>query len=365
MVIKPGSTIGIVGGGQLGRMAALAAAHLGYNVHIFTDEKHSPASYVASKTTVARYTNKQALERFAHAVDVVTFEFENIPSSTVAFLAKHVAVRPNPDCLYIAQHRLREKEFLNQIHVKTAPYREVSSVRTLQQAFKAIGAPCLLKTVELGYDGKGQHIIDENTNLTKLWKSMKVKTAIVEQMIPFEKEISVIVARGSDGGAIAYIPSENLHAKGILDLTLAPARITNELIEESWDIAHRIADALELVGILAVEFFVTKEGTLLVNELAPRPHNSGHWTLDGCVTSQFEQMVRAVCGLPLGSTHHHSSVVMKNLIGEDVLLWEEFIGDPDTKIYLYGKKEVRPGRKMGHVNHILSEEDILVDPKEG
>ena len=364
MVIKPGSTLGIVGGGQLGRMTALAAAHLGFKVHIFTDEKDSPASHVASRTIVSRYTDKKALERFANSVDIVSFEFENIPATTVEFLTKHVTVRPNPQCLYIAQHRLREKEFLNSIGIGTARYKKITSAKTLQEAFKSIGTRCLLKTVELGYDGKGQHIIDENTNIPKLWKQMKTKLAVLEQMVPFEKEISVIIARGHDGATASYIPSENLHTKGILDVTLAPARMSDALIEESWRIAHLIAEKLELVGILAVEFFVTQEGTLLVNELAPRPHNSGHWTLDGATTSQFEQFVRAICGLPLGSAHHHASTIMKNLIGDEVSLWEDFITDPDTKIYLYGKKEARPGRKMGHVTHILTEDDLLIDPQD-
>lgn len=360
MTIKPGAIIGIMGGGQLGRMSALAAANLGYKVHVYTNEKHSPASDVVYKTTVAPYNNKKALEKFAKSVDVVTFEFENIPIETARFLEKHVAVHPNSNSLYICQHRLREKDFLKSIGIATAPYQKISSIKSLQTAFRKIGPSCILKTVEFGYDGKGQHIIDDNTNLTKLWKGLKTDVAILEQIIPFEKEISVIVARNIDGGAIAYIPSENIHSKGILDVTLAPARIDEKLIEKSWEIAHLIADELELVGLLAVEFFVTKDGKLLVNELAPRPHNSGHWTMEGSVTSQFEQFIRAICELPLGSTRHHSNTIMKNLIGDEIKLWEEFINDPDSKLYLYGKKEARPGRKMGHIIHILSDEDVLV-----
>jgi 5-(carboxyamino)imidazole ribonucleotide synthase len=364
MRVKPGSILGIMGGGQLGKMSAVAAANLGYKVHIYSDEKDSPASHVAYKTTVGSYKNKKALERFAKSVDLISFEFENIPIETARFLEKHVKVNPSPDCLFMCQNRLREKDFLQKIGVDVAAYRKVTSIKSLQEAYRKIGPLCILKTVELGYDGKGQQIIDENTNLSRVWRELKLKAAVLEKMVLFEKEISVILARGADGGSIAYIPSENIHTKGILDITLAPARISDELVEKSWEIANHIADELNLVGLLAVEFFVTKDGKLLVNELAPRPHNSGHWTLDGSITSQFEQFIRAICGLPLGSARHHSGTIMKNLIGDEIELWEDFITDPDSKLYLYGKKEIRAGRKMGHITHVLSEEDMIVGDEE-
>ena len=353
-MIKPGSTIGIIGGGQLGRMIAVSAALMGYKVHIFTDEKNSPASHVAFKTTVAKYTNKTALKKFASEVDVVTFEFENIPHESVKVLEGAVTVRPGWQALYISQNRIREKDFLNSIGVGTAKYEKVTSAKSLEAAYKKIGPKCILKTTELGYDGKGQAFIDENSNLAKLWREGKFGTAVLEKLVDYKQEISVIVARSEDGSAIPFVPVENIHKSGILDTSIAPARVSAAVMEDAWEKAHNIADSLDLIGLLCVEFFVTKKDELLVNELAPRPHNSGHWTMDACITSQFEQLVRAVCGLPLGNTAYHSQAIMKNLIGEDIEKWEEFVKDPDTKIHIYGKLDARPGRKMGHLN--------LVDP---
>lgn len=360
-IITPGSTIGIIGGGQLGRMIAVSAALMGYRVHIFTDKKDSPASHVAFQTTVANYTNKTALKKFASSVDVVTFEFENIPHDSVKILSDIVPVRPGWNVLYIIQNRIREKDFLNRIGVATTKYEKVTSAKTLEAAYKKIGPKCILKTTELGYDGKGQCFIDENSNLPKLWRAGKFGTAILEKLVDYKKEISVIVARSEDGGSIPYVPVENQHKNGILDVTIAPARISGELIQDAWEKAHHIANKLEVTGLLCVEFFVTKNNELLVNELAPRPHNSGHWSMDACITSQFEQLVRAVCGLPLGNTEYHCPAIMKNLVGQDVEMYKEFIKDPDTKIHIYGKTEARDGRKMGHVTHLLSPEDELVE----
>ena len=359
-VQSPGAVLGIVGGGQLGKMIAMAAAQMGLQVHILTDKKDSPASFVANKTIVARYSDKKALERFVKPLDIVTYEFENIPLKTMEYIAKTVPVHPGLKSLEIAQHRIREKDFINQLGIKTAPYRKITTIRSLQKAYREIGPKCILKTTEFGYDGKGQHIIDENTNLTKLWNKLKWKEAILEKFIPFKKELSVIICRCHDGSAMPYMPSENIHENGILDTSMAPAAISEELIDHIWDVGFKIADALELVGVIAIEFFVSEEDELLVNELAPRPHNSGHWTMDACITSQFEQLVRAVCGWPLGSTHYHSRAIMKNLIGEDVHLWQEFIKDPDMRIHIYGKKEAVAGRKMGHVTHLLGDEDHIV-----
>lgn len=358
-IIKPGKTIGIIGGGQLGRMISLSAALMGYKVHIFTDKKNSPASHVSYKTTVAEYTDKAALKKFADSVDVVTFEFENIPHESVKILSSIVPVRPGWNVLYLSQNRIREKDFINSIGIATTKYEKVTSVKTLEEAYKKIGPKCILKTTELGYDGKGQAFVDENSNLKKLWSESKFGTAVLEKLVDYKKEISVIIARGKDGDAIPYIPAENIHKGGILDVSIVPARVSDEIIEDAWEKALKIADAVELVGLLCVEFFLTSNNELLVNELAPRPHNSGHWTMDASVTSQFEQHVRAVCGLPLGDTEQHHAAIMKNLIGDDVDNWNDFIEDPYAKVHIYGKDSARKGRKMGHVTHLLMDEDLL------
>ncbi len=359
-MIKPGAKIGIIGGGQLGKMTAVAASMMGYKVHVFSNEKNSPAAQVATKTTIEKYSNKAALKKFAASVDVVTFEFENIPFESVKAIEKIVPVRPNSNILYITQNRIREKNFLNKIGIPTTKYQQVTSTKTLQTAYKKIGPKCILKTNEMGYDGKGQVFIDENSNLTKLWQQGKFKDAILEQVVDFKKEISVVIARSEDGGSIPYVPVENIHKSGILDTTIAPALVNQQVVDLAWERTHKIADKLNLIGLLCVEFFLSREGELLVNELAPRPHNSGHWTLDACITSQFEQLIRAICGLPLGSSSYKSSAIMKNLIGEEINNWEEFIKDPDTKLYIYGKSEARPGRKMGHITNLLSADDVVV-----
>jgi 5-(carboxyamino)imidazole ribonucleotide synthase len=354
--LPPGSVIGILGGGQLGRMTAMAAARLGYPCHIYTDEADSPASQVAAKTTVASFTDRAALTRFAGSVAVVTFEFENIPEETAAILEPLVLLRPGRNCLAVAQDRLNEKAFLNGIGVATAPYRRAASPMELAQAIHDLGRPAVLKTSRLGYDGKGQVMIGSSTDLNEAWATMTgsngAQIGVVEGFIDFDREISVIVARAPDGSWEAFDPVENRHANHILDTTIAPAAITDELSYKAVATARHIAEALDLVGLLTVEMFVTRDNTLLVNELAPRPHNSGHWTIDGCVTSQFEQFVRAVCGLPLGSPARHSDAVMKNLLGDEVLRWREILAEPGAKLHLYGKMEPRPGRKMGHVTRL-------------
>lgn len=349
-VIKPGATIGIIGGGQLGRMAALAAANLGYKTYIYTDSEDGPASQVCDKVIVAPYDDLSAIKKFAKAVDIVTFEFENIPHNSVKELSNNVVVRPSWEILHLSQNRLREKKFMNSIGIGTAPFAEINSADDLQKAFAEIGPKCILKTVEFGYDGKGQFKINKETDLTKLWNEIKIGTGILEGMVDFEMEISVIVARGEDGVSQTYSPSENIHKDGILDTTIAPANIDDDLAKEAREIAVKIAEKTNLVGLIAVEMFVTKDKKLLVNEIAPRPHNSGHWTMDACYTSQFEQFIRAVCGLTLGSCDYHSKAEMKNLIGKDYNLWQKYIYEPNAKIHLYGKNEIREGRKMGHVN---------------
>ena len=351
-VIAPGGTIGIIGGGQLGRMTVLAAARLGYRCHIFCPEADSPATQVAA-STIASYEDEAALVRFAEAIDVVTFEFENIPAQSVRVLASHVRVRPCWRVLETAQDRLIEKAFFAGIGVATAPWHAVPDRMALDAAVATVGLPSVLKTARLGYDGKGQAKIDTRQDLDAAWATVGGGPAILESFIDFEREISVVVARGVDGIAACYDVVENRHRNHILDTTIAPAPIESGLAKEAQGIALRAAEALDLVGILAVELFVTKDGRLLVNEMAPRPHNSGHWTLDACLTDQFEQFVRAVCGLPLGSPARHSDAVMTNLIGEDVNRWPAILSDVDAHLHLYGKTEARHGRKMGHVTHLI------------
>jgi 5-(carboxyamino)imidazole ribonucleotide synthase len=361
-MIAPGATIGIIGGGQLGRMSALAAAELGYRVHIFTPEADAPASQVCAATTQAAYDDREALEAFAHAVDVVTFEFENIPHESIALLSALVPVHPGAEVLRVSRNRLREKDFVRSLGIGTAPYAKVESPEELQTAIAAIGVPSILKTTEMGYDGKGQAKILNAADAPEAWQSLTIHDPrltthelILEGFVDFTMEISVIVARGAGGEYKLYPPVQNIHKNHILDETHAPAPVADAVAREAERIAVKIAEGLDLQGLLAVEMFVTKKGGVLVNELAPRPHNSGHWTMDACVTSQFEQHIRAVCGLPLGDTSMLCKAVMKNLIGDEVDGWERILREPNAKLHLYGKKEARPGRKMGHVNRLKNE----------
>jgi 5-(carboxyamino)imidazole ribonucleotide synthase len=353
-MIPPGSTIGILGGGQLGRMTALAASRLGYRTHILCPEENSPAALVTPFVTRAEYDDAQALARFAETVDVVTFEFENIPAESAELLATHCPVRPGAEALRVAQDRLREKDFLRSIDVPTAPYQEVTSADGLRRAMRDRNQHAVLKTVRLGYDGKGQVMIGPETDLDHAWAQMGAELGILEGFVDFACEISVIVARTPSGASAAYAPVENQHVHHILDTTIAPARIGPEVAMRAEAIARHVAERLDLVGLLAVEMFVTQQNEVLVNEIAPRPHNSGHWTMDACHTSQFDQFVRAICGLPLGPTERHSDAIMKNLIGDDVEKWREWIGDPQAKLHIYGKTEARPGRKMGHVTRVMA-----------
>lgn len=348
-MIRPGATIGIIGGGQLGRMMAVAAAELGFYVHIFDREKDCPASQVACKTTVAEYSDTKALQEFANAVDAITFEFENIPYESLELLERSKPVCPSANILKISRNRVREKTFINQLSIDTAHFRRITHLAELEEAVHELGLPAVLKTTELGYDGKGQVTLREGSDLATAWKSLNTSEAILEGFVEFIKEISVIVARGADGRTVTYVPVENIHMNHILDTTIAPAPISAKLSQDAEKIAVKIAEALNLCGLLAVEMFVTKDNRVLVNELAPRPHNSGHWTLDACVTSQFEQAIRAVVGLPLGSTKRLCDARMKNLIGDDVRNIDVYLADKNAKLHLYGKKEVRAGRKMGHV----------------
>jgi 5-(carboxyamino)imidazole ribonucleotide synthase len=352
-MLEPGAIIGILGGGQLGRMTALAAARLGYRTHIYTTEADSPGAQVTSLVTVAALEDDAALEQFARAVDVVTYETENIPVEAVERILPHAPVHPGQDVLRVAQDRLREKDYLREIAVETAPYREVTSATSLGRALRDLGGRAVLKTVRMGYDGKGQLMIRPETDAAQAWTALGADVAILEAFVDYRCEISVVVVR-SEAGAIAnYPPVENQHVNHILDTTIAPARISPDLAMRAEAIARHIAEKLGVIGVLAVEMFVTQDDRILVNELAPRPHNSGHWTIDACYASQFEQLVRAICGLPLGSTDNHADAVMKNIIGPDVERWREFLADPMTKLHLYGKREAPVGRKMGHVTRLI------------
>ncbi len=353
-MLPPGSTIGILGGGQLGRMTAIAAARLGYRTHVFATEPDAPAAQVAASATIAPYGDAVAVARFAAAVDVATCEFENIPAAALRRVAAKRPVLPRPEILEIAQDRLREKNFLRAIGIATVDYREVGDAEALAGAARELGIPAVLKTVRLGYDGKGQVLLNADIRPAEAWRRMGGTVGILESYVDFQCEISVIIARTADGTLSAYPPVENRHVNHILDTTIAPARLMPDTAAEATAIARHIAERLDLVGVLAVEMFVTKSGAILVNELAPRPHNSGHWTIDACITSQFEQLVRAICGLPLGSTERHANAVMTNLIGRDVAKWREALDDPRAKLHLYGKSAVRPGRKMGHVTRLIT-----------
>jgi len=352
-MLAPGATIGILGGGQLGRMTALAAANLGYRCHVFANEPDSPAAQVCAAATVAEYTDRDALERFAAGIDIATCEFENIPAESIRQVSAVKPVRPRPEILEVAQDRLREKDFLRSIGVETTAYREISDPAALLRSMHDFGHPAVLKTVRLGYDGKGQVTLTPEITVEDAWRRMGGEIGILEAFVDFSCEISVIVARSANGAWATYPPVENQHVDHILDTTISPARIRPEAAVRAEAIARHVAEKLDLVGVLAVEMFVTERGDLLVNEIAPRPHNSGHWTIDACFTSQFEQLVRALCGLPLGSVEHHSDAVMKNLLGSDVEKWRDALNDPHAKLHLYGKTEIQPGRKMGHVTRLI------------
>ncbi|MEW5705011.1 MAG: 5-(carboxyamino)imidazole ribonucleotide synthase [Pseudomonadota bacterium] len=352
-VLPPGATIGIFGGGQLGRMTALAAAKLGYRTHIFDPEADCPAAQVTPYRTVAAYADLEALAKFAGAIDVATFEFENVPAAALAGVEARVPVRPKREILCIAQDRLREKDFLRGIGVPTVAYGRVETAADIGRLAPEIGWPAVLKGAQLGYDGKGQRLLDATTDAAAVWRELDAECAILESWVDFKCEISVLVARGLRGETATFTPAENRHENHVLRETIAPATCAPETSRKAQAVAEKIAVALDLEGLLAVEFFVTKENGLLVNELAPRPHNSGHWTMDACATSQFEQFVRAIAGLPLGATERHSDAVMTNLLGAEVERWREIAAEPGASLHLYGKKEARPGRKMGHVTKLL------------
>ncbi len=353
-LIPPGSTIGILGGGQLARMTVLAAARLGYRCHIFCPGKDEPALQVAAAHTLGDYTDRAALEKFAAAVDVVTLEWENVPLEALKLVSKHVAVHPSARVLQISQDRTEEKNFARSIGIGTADFAIVHSAAELDKALKSFPLPAILKSTRMGYDGKGQVKIETGMNAEQAWRDMGGTAGILEAFVDFACEVSVIVARREDGATAAYPAVENIHRNHILAETHAPAAVDPSIADEAVHLARALAQKLDVVGLLAVEMFVLRAANIegkrvLMNEIAPRPHNSGHWTIDACAVSQFEQLVRAICGLPLGAPAAHSRAVMHNLLGDEIDRWPQLLQEPNACLHMYGKKEARPGRKMGHV----------------
>jgi 5-(carboxyamino)imidazole ribonucleotide synthase len=351
--VLPGATIGVLGSGQLGRMFAIAARRMGYRVHTYSPDNDTPTGQVADLEVTAPYDDLDRVREFARAVEVVTFEFENVPAETAAAAAEFTRVRPDGSVLHITQNRLREKTFLAQAGLPVTPFRSVESHEELHAAIAAQGCPAILKTAGFGYDGKGQVRLAIPSMADGAWDSIGRVPAVLESHVDFELEVSVVAARGSDGSFAHYGAVANDHVNGILDVTVAPARIDPRLTREAVELARTVLEKLQVVGVLCVEFFVTRDGRLLINELAPRPHNSGHFSFDACVTSQFEQQLRAVCDLPLGSTEQLCPSAMANLLGD---LWRDgepnwtaACSFPNVKLHLYGKLEPRPGRKMGHL----------------
>ena len=370
-MIPPGKTIGVLGGGQLGRMFAHAAERLGYRVHIYEPEANGPAGEVSALETNRPYTDIEALTAFAKSVDVVTYEFENIPAEPLWAIEKHVQLHPHWSVLETCQNRLREKNWLRKNNFSPVPFAEVEAGDDLAAAIRKIGLPCVVKTADFGYDGKGQIKVSDDASLARAVASFAKQRCVIEKFIDFKCELSVLVARSASGEVKAFPVAENIHTKHILDFSIVPARVPVETVAEAEKRALAIVEKLNVVGLLAIELFLTDRGEILVNELAPRPHNSGHWTLDACVTSQFEQHVRAVCGLPLGDVSVVSPVVMVNILG-DAWKWQadKITGEPDwqalfahprAKLHLYGKREPRPGRKMGHFTVTAATSDAALE----
>jgi len=356
--LAAGATIGILGGGQLGRMLAMAAARLGLKCHVYSPDPHSPAFDVVRRVTLADYGDERALDQFAREVDVITYEFENIPADVATFLSSRRPVLPDPVVLATTQDRLVEKTFVAGLGIATAPFVGVESAGELAQALARIGRPAVLKTRRFGYDGKGQATLRDGSDLEGAWRTIGARSAIVETFIDFEREVSVVAARDRGGGIECFDVTENEHRDHILKVSRVPARISADIAGEARRIAERIATAVDYVGVLAVEMFVvgvSNAQKLLVNEIAPRVHNSGHWTLDGASISQFEQHIRAIAGWPLGRPMRHGRIEMVNLLGREVEDYVRWLGVPGAAVHLYGKTSVRPGRKMGHVTRIFAE----------
>jgi 5-(carboxyamino)imidazole ribonucleotide synthase len=354
-VLEPGATIGILGSGQLGRMLALAAARLGFRCHIFAPDRDSPAFDVVRESTRADYDDEQALARFAENVDVVTYEFENIPAETAAFLAPLVPVLPDPRILATTQDRIAEKDFIASLGIGTAPYAAVATSDELAAALGRIGRPAVLKSRRFGYDGKGQAAITKDTAAEAAWQDVGAQPSILEAFVPFVREVSVVAARAADGTVECFDLTENEHRDHVLKISRVPAAVADATAHEAPRIAEAIAHRFDYIGVLAVEMFVLQDGALLVNEIAPRVHNSGHWTLDGASVSQFEQHIRAVAGWPLAKPIRKGRLEMTNLIGHEVDDYRKWLTVPGAAVHLYGKIAVRPGRKMGHVTRLFAD----------
>lgn len=364
-LIPPGSTIGVLGSGQLGRMFAIAARRMGYRVHTLSPDYDTPTGQVADREVQAAYDDLDAVREFARGVDVVTFEFENVSSAATEAAAAHAPVRPAGSVLHVTQNRLREKGFLSASGFPVAPYAAVHTLEELRGALARIGSPAVLKTAGWGYDGKGQAKIADPAEAPAAWESIGSQEAILEAFVDFEREVSVVAARGLDGSFAHFGVIENRHSRHILDVSIAPAAVPPAVAKDAEEIARGILEGLDVVGVLAVEMFLTRDGRLLVNELAPRPHNSGHLTFDACVTSQFEQQLRAICGLDLGSTELLRPAAMANLLGDlwggGEPDWAAACGFPDVKLHLYGKAAPRPGRKMGHLTALAATREEAVE----
>ena len=364
-VIPPGSSLGVLGGGQLGRMFTIAARRMGYRVHTFSPDEDTPTGQVADVEVTAAYDDLDALRAFARQVSVVTFEFENVPADAVAAIEQIVQVRPSGAALHVAQQRAREKAFLVEHGIPTTPFARAGTLDELWDGVARVGTPAVIKTAAFGYDGKGQHRVTTPADVEHIWAAIGHQEAVVEKHVSLQAEISVIAARSLEGDIAMYPVFENRHRHHILDLTTAPAMIPVAVATQAVDIARTILESLQYIGILCVEFFLSTDGELLVNEMAPRPHNSGHLTFDAAVTSQFEQQVRAVCGLPLGSTELLRPAAMANLLGDlwtdGEPNWAAACRNPDVKLHLYGKDEARPGRKMGHLTAMGRTVDQAMD----
>ncbi len=346
--------IGIIGSGQLGKMIAIAATKLGQKIHIFANAKDDPACFVANNLTVASLSNKKALESFARNVDLVTIESENIPCDAVDIISQYVKFYPSKKALYISQNRLREKDFIRDLGIKTADYKSIQNYDEMLESRSTFAYPIRIKTTEMGYDGKGQFVIKNDSEVKQFASFDWKKQYIFEASIDLIKEVSIVIARDRKGKMALFPIAENHHVNGILDTSIVPAKIDNKLTQEVQQVARKIAHALDIIGILAIEFFITKNNELLVNELAPRPHNSCHWSLDACNISQFEQLVRVICGLPMQEIVLRFPCMTKNIIGNNIYYSNRYLSDKKASLTIYGKKEVRDKRKMGHVNIDLS-----------
>ncbi len=347
----PGSVLGIIGGGQLGRMISMAASRMGYNSHIYAPDVHSPAGKVSSFFTCADYNDETKLRKFAKSCDVVTYEFENIPSKSAEIVSSVTKLVPGVAPLSISQYRFEEKNFLTNLGIKVANYFLIEDPSQLRESLKKINGEGLLKSRSFGYDGKGQLKLSYK-NIDRIWDEFDAGNAVLEEFIDFLCEISIIIVRNREGKIKTYDISENIHKDGILRQSIVPANISGDCINQAKEIGKSIANALELEGVLAVEMFVSKEEELIVNELAPRPHNSGHWTIEACSVSQFEQLVRVAMDLPIGNTSRNYNCNMINLIGNDYNNWKSFLNKPNSHLHIYGKKGIKPNRKMGHVTEL-------------